>query len=160
MRRRNAPTLTALAVLAGLAAVVAVAMNAGTAAGRSVTPTTTFHAVDGDRIHGAIAFAPTPDGNGTSVAMTIHGLPAGVQVDARLHAGHALDRLSASATPLPGGHASESGSFRSEGRVHFRAERDVRIGDVADGGHIVIVLADGRFVAYAHVPRLAGLTNS
>jgi hypothetical protein len=153
MSRRGATALTALTAFAALAAVVALSAQAGTAANRSVAPTTVLHAVDGSRIHGAVGFAPTPGGTGTTVALTVHGLPAGADVEARLHAGRTLDRLSASSTPLPSGPATESGSFRGESRVLFRWDHDVRIGELTDGGHTVVVLADGRFVAYAHVPR-------
>ena len=151
MTRRITGALSALAVLAALASVVALTAQAGTAARPSVTPTVRLHAVDGSGIHGAVSFASRP-GGGTSVALIIHGLPANARFDARLHAGRSLERLSASSTPLPSGHASATGSFRAEAGLLSRGH-DVRSSTVTDGAHLVIVRADGRDIAYAHVPR-------
>ena len=148
---RTTGALTALAALAALASVVALTAQAGTAAQRSVAPATVLHAVDGSEIHGAVGFAPTA-GGGTSVSLTIHGLPASAKVDARLHTGWSLQSLSRSSTPLPGGRASATGTYRAAGLLRSRGH-DVRSSAVTDGAHTVVIRTGGRLVAYAHVPR-------
>ncbi len=108
--------------------------------------------MDGGEIHGAVSLIPTPVTEGTSAAVTIHGLPANARIDARLYAGSSLDRLSNGSAELPSGLAAESGSFRAYGRVLSESGREVRIDDVTDGGHLVLIRANGSLVAYARIP--------
>ena len=109
MTRRSAGTLGVLAVLA---AVVALAAQAGTVA-QGGAPTAVLHAADGSEIHGGVSLLPIPVTGGTTVAVTVHGLPANARVDVRLHAGRSLAHVSSSSTALPSGTAGESGSFRA-----------------------------------------------
>jgi hypothetical protein len=152
MTRRSAGTFSALGVLAVLAAVVALAAQAGTVAQRGA-PTAKLHAADDSEIHGAVSLLPTPVTGGTTVAVTVHGLPANARVDVRLHTGRSLAHVSSGSTALPSGTAGESGSFRAYGPVRSRAGADVRITDVTDGAHMVLVHANDSLVAYAHIPR-------
>ncbi len=151
MIRRSAGALTALGILAALAAVLALAAEAGT--GAQSAPSAVLHAADGSAVHGGVSFIPTPITQGTSAALTIHGLPPNAYAHVRLHTGRSLAEASTTSVALPGGRVGKSGSLRAYGQVHNRNGSDVRITDITDGAHMVLVYANDSLVAYAHIPR-------
>jgi hypothetical protein len=135
----------ALVAVAALAALAAVAT-----AGAGTKVTVRLAPVDGWSVRGTVIL--TGVGAGTRAVLDVKGLPDGARAVSRLHAGTALDGLSASFAPLPKLRADEAGRARASGRILFQGREPVALADVADAEHVIVVALQGEVVAYGVVP--------
>ena len=90
-------------------------------------------------------------GAGTGVALLLHGLAPRVRVRALLHAGTCA-RSGASFALVATARAAGAGSIRATGRVLLHS-LPVSLGTIADGGHLIAIVAGSHVVACGLVPR-------
>jgi hypothetical protein len=91
-------------------------------------------------------------GDGTSVALDIRGLAPGADARATMHA-NTCAMPSASFAALPDLKADATGRATATGSVLFHGTENVALATMADGEHIIAILA-GQVVACGVIPRL------
>lgn len=145
LSRNDRLAVVFVAALAALAVVLSDAVGAAKPVTASLKP------LAASRVSGTVSLAAA--GRGTTVTLTVRGLPPWTVAYARLHAGTRITQLSASAARLPDLRADARGTARATGRVLFRGREPVQLSAIADGEHIVVVVVRGRIVAYGLIPR-------
>lgn len=150
--------LTSLAVPA--LALATIVPTAASATGKAPTHATTDAApveavklqpVGGSKVTGRATYQAK--GAGTVVTVHLTGLGARTTFRAHLNAG-TCEAPSASTTAIATGRADAKGTARATGAVRFRGE-PLPISVVADGEHLVSVVAGGKMVACAVLPGLS-----
>jgi hypothetical protein len=131
-----------------LAAVLAAGLLAGSAAAGGPAKAR-LQPAGSSRVAGTATL--TARGAGTTVALALRGLRPRASFHALLHAGTCA-RSGASFALVAAAKADATGTVRSSGSVLFHAQ-PVGIRTIADGGHVIAVVAGGRVVACGVVPR-------
>jgi hypothetical protein len=88
--------------------------------------------------------------SGTNIVLSLRGLAPRASIRALLDAGTCA-RPGASVAPIVEARATRAGALRVTGRAFFRS-RPVAYETVADGGHVIRIVAGGRTVACGAVP--------
>ena len=102
-------------------------------------------------VHGSAVVGA--NGAGTRASVNLAGLRAGTAVRVLLQSG-TCRRHGASFALLVSGRASGTGAFRATGAARFHG-RPVGYGIVADGAHVITVVAAGRLVACGVIPGIS-----
>lgn len=134
--------------------VVVTALAAGLLAGMASAaagPTTTarLHSVGGSRVTGVAALEA--HAAGTTVFVILRNAEPGARIRALLHARTCAHSGASSALGATG-NANGAGTVRATGHVLFPSQ-PVSMRTIADGGHLIAVVAGARVVACGLVPR-------
>ena len=134
--------------LASLSLVAAVLPVAAATASSAPTETVRFNAVGGSGVKGSATLGA--NGIGTKVAVRVTGLEPGSTARVLLHVGR-YPKLSASFARAAGLRADARGAARATSAVRYRSE-PVSWTVVADGDHVLTIVAGGKVVAWAAIP--------
>jgi hypothetical protein len=137
--------------IALLAATLAAAVAAGSAGATAPTETVLFKAVGGSKVAGSATLGA--NGVGTKVSVRITGLKPGTPAQVLVRVGR-YPKLSASFAKAAFVKADAKGVARASSAVRFRNE-PVSWTVIADGDHVLTVVAGGKVVAYAEIPGMS-----